>query len=68
MSQQQPSGTQLICCKCNVPLELGTISFSYLAHNFSTELPKCPQCGQVYLSEELVTGKVTQVETELEDK
>lgn len=49
-------------------METGAVSFAYLGHNFSAELPKCPQCGQVYLSEELVKGKVTQVETGLEDK
>ncbi len=59
---------KLVCCKCGIPMETGAVSFAYLGHNFSAELPKCPQCGQVYLSEELVKGKVTQVETGLEDK
>jgi ssDNA-binding Zn-finger/Zn-ribbon topoisomerase 1 len=58
----------LICLKCNVPLELRKTSFTYLGFNFKTDLPKCPVCGQVYLSEELVKGKVTEVETSLEDK
>jgi hypothetical protein len=59
---------QLLCCKCNIPLEIGTVNFSYLGHDFSSEQPQCPQCGQVYLSEDLVKGKVNQVETDLEDK
>lgn len=62
------SPANLVCCKCDVPMETGTVTFAYLGHNFSADLPQCPQCGQVYLSEELVKGKVTQVETDLEDK
>ncbi len=65
----EPSSPQkLVCCKCDVPLETGVVTFAYLGHNFSAELPKCPQCGQVYLSEELVKSKVKLVETDLEDK
>lgn len=62
------SSPKLVCCKCGVLMGIGTVTFAYLGHNFSAELPKCPQCGQVYLSEELVKGKVTQVEISLEDK
>ncbi|WP_414733023.1 DVU_1557 family redox protein [Acetobacterium carbinolicum] len=58
----------LICLKCNVPLEMHTICFSYLGFNFNTEVPTCPICRQVFLSEELVRGKVTEVEMGLEDK
>ncbi len=62
------SPDNLICCKCDVPLVMGKTSFAYLKHHFTAEVPKCPRCGQVYISEELVLGKVAQVETELEDK
>ena len=58
----------LICLKCNVPLELRKAFFTYLGFNFNTELPRCPVCGQMYLPEELVRGKVTEVEMSLEDK
>lgn len=67
MTEKTPTDT-LVCCKCNVPLQADTTNFSYLGHNFSAEVPKCPLCGQVYISEDLVRGKVTAVETELEDK
>lgn len=58
----------LICCKCQVPLEMIKTSFNYLRHNFSAEVPKCPKCGQVFISEELVRSKVVPVEQLLEDK
>jgi hypothetical protein len=61
-------GEKLICCKCNVPLELIKTNFKYMRHGFAVEVPKCPQCGQVYISEELVKSKVVAVEQLLEDK
>ncbi len=58
----------LVCAKCNVPLEPAKTTFHYLEHEFYADLPRCPKCGQVYLSEEIVNGKVHDVETELEEK
>lgn len=58
----------LICCQCHVPLELIKTSFSYLRQGFASEVPKCPKCGQVYISEDLVKAKVVPVEQLLEDK
>ena len=66
-NSQNPPAT-LLCCKCRVQLVPGTTNFAYLKHHFAADVPKCPQCGQVYISEELVTGKVAQVEAQLEDK
>jgi hypothetical protein len=40
----------------------------YLGRHFHVNLPACPSCGRVYLSEELARGKVADVERELEDK
>jgi hypothetical protein len=42
--------------------------FTYLGHNFFTEIPKCPECGQVFISEELVKGRINDVEMQMEDK
>ena len=64
MSQSQP----LFCCKCDVALVPGTVSFHYLKHDFTAEVPRCPVCGQVYLPEDLVRNRVHEVETQLEDK
>ena len=43
-------------------------SFDYLRHSFSAEVPKCPKCGQVFISEELVQSRVVPVEQLREDK
>jgi len=63
-----PENRDLICSKCGVPLEPAETKFSYLGHDFTHAVPKCPVCGQVCLPEELVTGKMAEVETMLEDK
>ncbi|ATW25739.1 DVU_1557 family redox protein [Candidatus Formimonas warabiya] len=65
---QNEQDTAIMCDKCKVYLKPAKITLSYLGNSFITELPKCPLCGLVYLSEELVKGKVAQVEMSLEDK
>ncbi len=57
----------LICDKCKVNLTLANVHFSYLDHNFRHKVLRCPECGQVYLSEELV-AKMKEVEATFEDK
>ena len=57
-----------ICLKCNLPLQIGKVSISYLGTVFPADLPRCPGCGQVYISEELALGKMVEVEQLLEDK
>lgn len=42
--------------------------FNYLGHSFFTDILKCPDCGNVYIPEDLVKGRINQVEMELEDK
>lgn len=58
----------LICSLCKCPLEVKRVDFEYVGHMFFADAPRCPVCGQVYLSEELVRGRVAEVEMELEDK
>lgn len=58
----------IICDNCNVPLALGNVTLSYLGSSFPVELYKCPQCGLVYIPEDLARGKMDQVEKALEDK
>jgi hypothetical protein len=59
----------LICSKCKVPLELKEVTIDYLDYHFENEkAPRCPRCGLIYISEELVNGKVTKLETLLEEK
>ncbi len=66
--QSQPLAENLICVKCNVPLELGTVNFSYAGSSFPYKLYKCPKCELVFLPEDLVLGKMRKAERALEDK
>ena len=58
----------LLCRRCGVPMETAKTEFSYLSYNFHTELPRCPVCHQVFIPEDLVKGRMAEVEAELEDK
>lgn len=62
------SEPELICGTCHCPLETKRVDFEYLTHTFFADALRCPKCGQVYLPEELVKGRVAEVEMELEDK
>ncbi|MDR1471282.1 MAG: Mut7-C RNAse domain-containing protein [Synergistaceae bacterium] len=69
MGEKMPSAPgKLTCGLCGVPLELIKAQFGYLGHKFHTEVPRCPKCGQVFISEELARGRMAEVETLLEDK
>jgi NAD-dependent SIR2 family protein deacetylase len=59
---------EILCSKCNVQVEMEKCKFSYLNLEFNSEVPRCPVCGQVYLSEELVVNRIRQVEANLEEK
>jgi len=63
-----PEDMNWICRPCGVKLQPSTVELSYLGSVFSVELPACPQCGAVLISEELATGRMLQVEQLLEDK
>ncbi len=60
--------SELICDRCKVALELITAQFSYLDRTFSHKVHRCPDCGQVYIPEDVVEEKMRKVETSLEDK
>jgi uncharacterized Zn finger protein len=57
-----------ICEACGVELEPMEVRFSYLGRDFRHTALRCPVCGIVYISEELATGRMREVETALEDK
>jgi predicted RNA-binding Zn-ribbon protein involved in translation (DUF1610 family) len=56
------------CGKCGVPLVNKKTVFSYLGRTFSHEVPRCPQCGNVFISRELADGRMAEVEQQMEDK
>lgn len=58
----------LTCLACNVALETGKVEASYLGQSFPVDLPRCPKCGFVFVSEDLALGKMLKVEQALEDK
>ena len=62
------STPKLICDRCKLEMTPQKTHFSYLGHAFSTDIPTCPGCGQVYIDEQLAKGRMAQVEMELEDK
>ena len=59
---------ELICVKCNVALVEEKTELRYLGHSVNVETLKCPKCGQVCFSEELVKGRISEAEMALEDK
>lgn len=63
-----PQAGNWLCAQCNTSLEIHKVNIAYLGSMFPVDLPKCPGCGQVFVPEELATGKMAQVEQILEDK
>jgi hypothetical protein len=64
----QPEDLTWKCQKCGEYLVVGPVTVSYLGNQFTAEMPKCPSCGLVLISEALALGKMAEVEQILEDK
>ena len=60
--------SKLICVKCKVELEEQKTEIRYLGHNISFTALRCPKCGQVCFSEDLVRKRIAEAEMTLEDK
>ena len=58
----------LICDRCKVEMQEMDTQFSYLGRSFRHKVNRCPECGQVCLSDELVNGRMSEVESMMEDK
>ncbi|MDO4552281.1 MAG: hypothetical protein Q4C22_01975 [Bacillota bacterium] len=58
----------LLCRKCNRQLVEKKTEFSYLGNKFSAPMLQCPQCGQVFIPESVVKGRMAEVEAALESK
>ncbi|MDR1028051.1 MAG: hypothetical protein LBL63_01385 [Clostridiales Family XIII bacterium] len=61
-------GSIPICNLCNVPLQPFRADFTYMGRGFDAEVLRCPECGQIYLPEAFVRGRMAEVEYALEDK
>lgn len=59
---------EILCSLCSIPLEPTKVKIRYLKSSFPAELPGCPNCGQIYVPEDLALGKMLEVEKTLEDK
>ncbi|GBC59433.1 hypothetical protein DENIS_0372 [Desulfonema ishimotonii] len=70
MSQMKisPETVDWECATCGRALELSKVHVAYLESRFTVELLRCPDCGLVYIPEELANGKMAEVERILEDK
>lgn len=56
------------CGKCNLELAMKKNVFSYLGQTVAHEVPTCPKCGKIFITEGLAEGKMAEVEGQLEDK
>jgi hypothetical protein len=56
------------CFRCEQQLVEGSVIVEYLGNNMTTQLPQCPSCHMVLVSEELAIGKIAEVEKIFEDK
>ena len=66
--RETPPESGLYCHSCNAALAEKKTHFGYLSYSFSAKIQCCPVCGQVYIPESLVKGRIAQVEMTLEDK
>lgn len=64
----RPEDLQWRCDKCNRELIAGPVNVAYMGNRFTADLPHCPDCGRVLISEQVALGKMAEVEKLLEDK
>lgn len=57
-----------LCAACDLPLELATVKLAYMDETFAVDLPSCPACQRVLVSEEQAVTKMALAERMLEDK
>ncbi len=57
-----------LCNACGTELTFGMIEVHYMGSGYPVELPSCPKCGQVFITEDLATIKMAEIEKLLEDK
>lgn len=63
-----PEEKKMICARCQKELQPIKTYLTYLEHSFYADILKCPECGEVYIPEELAKGRIADVEMQLEDK
>ncbi|MDD3846780.1 MAG: hypothetical protein PHC90_10525 [Syntrophorhabdaceae bacterium] len=68
MDAKRQETLEWICVKCDRKLELATVKLKYMEETFGVEIPACPSCQRIFVSEEDATGKMALAEKMLEDK
>jgi hypothetical protein len=63
-----PADMDWVCRPCGKRLQPGMVELHYLGNVFRVELPVCPKCSTVLISEDLALGRMLEVEQLLEDK
>lgn len=67
-SKKEQTETGWLCAACDLPLALATVKLAYLDETFAVDLPACPACQRVFVSEEQAVAKMALAERMLEDK
>ena len=65
---QTADSRKLRCSRCGCGLEPADVRFTYLGSRFALEALRCPECGQVFISEALTDGRIHATESFLEDR
>lgn len=63
-----PDDMDWSCEPCGEKLQPGMVELQYGGALFKVELPVCPKCSKVLISEDLALGRMLEVEQLLEDK
>ena len=58
----------MICARCNIELKPAKVNLDYLGHRITQEFLVCPECGNLFIPEDIVLDKMQKVEAQLEDK
>jgi hypothetical protein len=64
----QPEDMKWRCERCQCDLVVGPVAVTYMNNRFTTDLPYCPTCNTVLITERVAMGKMAEVEQILEDK
>ena len=59
---------ELYCFCCGKTLVSDKVFLNYLTNTFPTQLLKCPECGLIFIDEDMVMTKAVEVERTIEDK
>jgi len=66
--KNEPEESDWHCAACDVPLESAAVKLAYLDETFAVDLPACPSCQRVLVSEKIAVEKMALAERMLEDK